>query len=920
MEGPANNISNETPVVVHVLFEDGTAGNPCDLFGCSTSAMGVNVDIEPEMRGVDRSTWLLFHNGEGNVTFSVQLDFGNSCEPLLLSTSYIYDSQPPSVQVNIDQGSMQDNTTLVIAFTFSETVRPLNRSAFEHNTQILRVERLTGVMTVVSLDAKPGQTTRIALLKSSYLDTAGNFGANDAVAEVETPVNLRLANVIEDTKTPMALVVGGGLAMSTVAAPAAAGGFTMRTNLVRASLHLQFLAMTANMAVPGLSEGYMDLAETFSWASFASKDPPWQENEKDGTAGSGRKLKASSPEDGKVVALRPRQNVTREESFDHFRETLIALGALLSGAVLLHLIVLKAFKCFDKEIPKMMTFPRLDIQLVMAANPPLAFSSCRLLSFGDPLAVGASAAVLLLLVAPFLFWFVRVLTLQNLILEPKIYFTKGEPERQGSLDDLLISPFEGQSSDADSEAKLVARENRVAPPPLQTQTPDLVAFLHEKQDTAVQDTGASAKSEPSLTLNSEEEAHVERLLATRPARVDSETGEITKSCPSTRSFPLPMPHSTLRLNPYRSAGRSATGSPLLTPPHHQRYGPIEAEEQVMLPGSDGSEAVAPPSWMGILPHNARYDDSDSDSENLEEIHEVSWRPPPSSLPPLPPSSSEKYNEFFRAQSSKRVRKSPEPIAEGARIQSTDSEACHAPLLDPSMRERTITDGLRSTVSLSALDFFSERDALIYGRSTSDPALGQKSVRDTASYLLPECNEEPASWCLLERQKGFIARYGFAFEDVLGADPEKGRSRATPQMLSTHAVFFVSRVLAAGVFGFWSRFRRSWVQVVILLVVHLFCVVHLLYLRPYAARSLQLVEGFVHIVESVIVLGAMVLLFSFQVEWVNCVMIGAFYCGALALGMFEFRRLIPLVKIIGGRIWAPSSRNRKRGEYVRETLE
>lgn len=609
----------------------------------------------------------------------------------------------------------------------------------------------------------------------------------------------------------------------------------------------------------------------------------------------------------------------RSEAMDQLVSCLIRASIVLAGFIAIHLAILGVFHALNRGAPKVLTFPRFDVQLAMALNPPIAYSAAQLASFASLQARSMGLIVTVLLALPLSLWFVWRLTLTNLIVWPLIYYSQAkksstdEPLIQSSYPGGSDSPLENAFAQNDAVSR--STEDSTTERPLRTQSNSLqgnhATYLDQVHE--LEPFTSKAFSVPCSPNISSDDLSVLSIRpstdrGTSPTRVDKETGEITLTCPSTRLLSLPHGKDTMRLNPHRSSESTVSASPLLTPPHRQRWVEFD-RESVALPGSDSSEVFHTRSSTAF-PHDAFYKDAlDAGRSSFASV-EQSWvtpspppppdspSPGPTSLPPLPLSASVKYLSFQKGGDST-FGLGHGPIAEGYYDSTTDSEACRLLLLRPLMRERTTTEGGRSTASLSALDFRDELPGWDKVRPRSVPLLSDRNrVAGAPVYGCSTTEgDEHLEWRLMERKPKFIAGYGFAFEDVLGTDHAKGRFRARPSLLWTHAIFFVSRVMAAAVFGFWGAVHKSWIQISLLIIIQAFTTIHLLVYSPFASRLLQCVESMVAVAELIIVTGAAVLLLELQVDLTNSIMVGGFYFVSCTLLAFELRRLdLPLKKL------------------------
>lgn len=147
---------------------------------------------------------------------------------------------------------------------------------------------------------------------------------------------------------------------------------------------------------------------------------------------------------------------------------------------------------------------------------------------------------------------------------------------------------------------------------------------------------------------------------------------------------------------------------------------------------------------------------------------------------------------------------------------------------------------------------------------------------------------------LHPEKLFLKKFGFVIDDVIGDEPLIAQHRLKPQFLLTHAIFFLHKVLAAAIFGLTIEKRRSFGQVMILVIFQLILVLHLVIVRPYIFRSVLSIELIVNSFEFVIFAGSGLLLFEIAVDTINLVMIVCFLSATIVMGLYELRHMSALI--------------------------
>ena len=112
----------------------------------------------------------------------------------------------------------------------------------------------------------------------SYADLAGNLGELDGYMKLALTsmfLNDKIVQVLEDLPVDGivsgTIVVSGGLTTGAAMLGTAesSGGVGLKSNIVRTGFHIQFLTLTAHLAVPRLSRSYITTAEKFSWTALA---------------------------------------------------------------------------------------------------------------------------------------------------------------------------------------------------------------------------------------------------------------------------------------------------------------------------------------------------------------------------------------------------------------------------------------------------------------------------------------------------------------------------------------------------------------------------------------------------------------------------------------------------------------------------
>lgn len=113
---------------------------------------------------------------------------------------------------------------------------------------------------------------------------------------------------------------------------------------------------------------------------------------------------------------------------DAFLKTLKGYSIFVSICILLRVVLelgLWALGKGESRSPSLV-FPRLDIQAMSVTLPPMMFASARLMTIQTPTAIEMGLLMVIVLIGPFLNFYICRLTIRNLILLPEIHFEKEE--------------------------------------------------------------------------------------------------------------------------------------------------------------------------------------------------------------------------------------------------------------------------------------------------------------------------------------------------------------------------------------------------------------------------------------------------------------------------------------------------------------
>lgn len=288
-------IAREAPIAATVHFSNSSANNPCQVYLCTVHFTGGNANASSVVQeDTSFHKWLLSPHVQGELAIGLDIEIGNSCDVFHTTATTTYDSISPRAVAAVERHVKKNGTTFTFHIQFSEPVQPIAAEVFntDIHSKILEVINLSSSFTRVHGLGKPGTKSRIVLQGSEYRDLAGNYGAQNLTIEIDNILSLQIAHAIKRTQLPMATTVTAGIAVSAVASTSAAAvastassGSSVRSNVLRSSLHLQFLAMTSSMAAPALSETYKELAQTFSWTGLTLKGSPWGSSSDDAEEG-----------------------------------------------------------------------------------------------------------------------------------------------------------------------------------------------------------------------------------------------------------------------------------------------------------------------------------------------------------------------------------------------------------------------------------------------------------------------------------------------------------------------------------------------------------------------------------------------------------------------------------------------------------
>ncbi|KAF5839309.1 hypothetical protein DUNSADRAFT_1085 [Dunaliella salina] len=425
------------------------AGAFCDACGCSLqnregrnsfstfsdgqalNSVSPNQDIKGSSDYAVNSRYLT-SGADIDVLFEANEDGLHDLEMYVGNQAITYqitvDTQPPSVQgsisltsqlpANIDPNAAasmpETNVELEVLLNFSKPISPLSEgSFFTKHLDVLSINKISDTVFLVVAAGQWGTTAELFLPYYAYRDLAGNFGIKDA----DLALRIGPSSYIDDDLGKGASIgVGGILGTGVVAsAGAAAAGraFSFRGGLLQSTYHVQFLAMTANLAAPGLSYSYRQLARFFRWSVLAV------EGGKLFSQPGGGGMSSVVPSRRSLLGIQNQTsgNSTGDPEGTHghgFKEAdslqsvlyvLVVCAIILAAIVVAHLLLIVLYTRFSSSpLAPSLLFPRFEFAITALLLVALTFYSTLTLgsdAYGTPATKSAAYAVLCVLVTPF---------------------------------------------------------------------------------------------------------------------------------------------------------------------------------------------------------------------------------------------------------------------------------------------------------------------------------------------------------------------------------------------------------------------------------------------------------------------------------------------------------------------------------------
>lgn len=160
--------------------------------------------------------------------------------------------------------------------SFSEPVIPISKDSFLcQGTQVLSVEQehsaKPNTSFILTGRTSAGALAAIVLPAHAFHDAAGNTGAYDLALsfQVSAPTTRAEARVAFAASTAVGTALGASFAAGAGASFLQA--LSAKSGLMQASYHVQMLAMSANLASPGVTDIYRQVARYFRWSVLGVK-------------------------------------------------------------------------------------------------------------------------------------------------------------------------------------------------------------------------------------------------------------------------------------------------------------------------------------------------------------------------------------------------------------------------------------------------------------------------------------------------------------------------------------------------------------------------------------------------------------------------------------------------------------------------
>ncbi|KAF5828001.1 hypothetical protein DUNSADRAFT_18375 [Dunaliella salina] len=332
------------------------------------------------------------------------------------------DTQPPNVQgsmslvnqlpANIDPSAASGipktfNVEVEVLLNFSKPISPLSKGLFfTNNLEIQSISTISDALFLVDAAGQWGTTAKLFLPYYAYRDLAGNFGSQDA----DLALYIGPSSYIDDDLGKGASIGLGGILGTGVVASAGAAvagrAFSFRGGLLQSTYHVQFLAMTANLAVPGLSYSYRQLARFFRWSVLAVEGGELFSQPGGGGMSSivpNRRLLLDTQRDESGSSAGGQEAI--QDSLQSVLYVLVVCAIILAALAVAHLLLIALYLRFSRSpLPPSLLFPRFEFAITALLLVALTFYSTLTLgsdSHGTHATKSAAYAVLCVLVTPF---------------------------------------------------------------------------------------------------------------------------------------------------------------------------------------------------------------------------------------------------------------------------------------------------------------------------------------------------------------------------------------------------------------------------------------------------------------------------------------------------------------------------------------
>ncbi|MEW5302313.1 MAG: hypothetical protein WDW36_005113 [Sanguina aurantia] len=252
----------------------------------NTTNLGVvsSLVVDSNTSKID-AAWLVRPDGAG--VYSLELTLGTA--HMLVQVKV--DLTPPTVVGVITEGAQSSSASdptstgvsqgsssqrlLLVTLNFSKPVTVAAGAVTSNTSTILQlISSNSGMVLQVMALGSTGQIASFRMARASYMDAAGNTGATDldvSLASSKTALSPAATAQVASTASAASAGVAAVIGSSTVVAATAAAGSSFGKAMVskgsslQSSFHLQMLAMSSQLASPGIGDSYRMIAKYFRW-------------------------------------------------------------------------------------------------------------------------------------------------------------------------------------------------------------------------------------------------------------------------------------------------------------------------------------------------------------------------------------------------------------------------------------------------------------------------------------------------------------------------------------------------------------------------------------------------------------------------------------------------------------------------------